>query len=160
MSTLTNSMVRGFGFTLGKAAANKTLNSFSSKQDDQKIVWENQGWEDGDVDVLFEHTKKNDPYRGVTLFFTIILCLIPYVGVITCLFLIKHTFFKKFKVFYFQFNNNTFTYSDKRFKNGKREEERLVREVTKVDEDPTVNYIKMRLIWLGLFILNIIMINL
>ena len=39
-------------------------------------------------------------------------------------------------------------------------EERLVREVTKVEEDPTVNYTKMRLIWLGLFILSIIMINL
>lgn len=159
-NALVNSMVRGFGFTLGKAAANKTMSSFTPKEDNQKINWENEGWVEGDVDVVFDHKKKGDPYQGVGLLFSIVFCLIPYVGILTCLSYIPYTFFKKFRVHWFEFQTRKFTYDDKRFKNGTREEYRLVRLNTKSEEDLTVNYKKMRLIWLSLLILSVIMVNL
>jgi hypothetical protein len=159
-NTLTNSIVRGFGFTIGKRAANSAIDSFKPKEDNQKINWENVGWVEGDTDVEFDHKRKGDPYQGLGLFITTIFCLIPYIGIITCLSYIPYTFFKKFKTHYFDFEKRKFVYQDGRYKNGIREEFRLVRVHTESIDDTTVNYKKMRILWFGFFILSIIMINL
>lgn len=158
-NVLTNSIVRGFGWTIGKAAANKTMDSFKAKEDNQKINWENEGWVEGDVEVEFDHKRKSDPYQGGGLFFTIVLCLIPYIGILTCLTYIPYTFFRNFKMNWFEFQTKKFVYDDRRFKNGMREEYRLVKVHTRSEDDSTVNYTKMRIIWLSLTILSIVMIN-
>ena len=152
-------MVRGFGWTIGKAAANGALKSLNKQNKNQEINWSSEGYTENDDYVTFDHSKKTDSYYGFTLVCFIIFSFIPYLGMLFILMGIPQTFFKKFYTHWFVMKWKTYQYSDRRFTDGIREERKLEPEHVESDLDLSVNYQRMRIIWFILFILQIYMIN-
>ena len=162
MSTLTNSIVRGFGFTIGRRAATSLLDTPPKIKNlpDNNMCWSHEGYVEGDPHCVFEHRKKTDIYRGVNLLFLIITSSIPYLGTLIMLSYIRYTFFKKFQINWYILKWKTFQFSDRRYSSGIREEKRLLPEWERSEYDMTVNYTKMKVIWFILFFWSIVVVNL
>jgi hypothetical protein len=136
MSNLTSSIVRGFGFTLGRAAATSVLTS--SKQlvnDDPKdiVCLSHKGYEEGDVKSITEYDYLKKTIKWYEWLF------ILFIPLLNCILSFKYfynVFIKKNHVYFYDMVWKTYTVSDGRTKSGVKEIKKLIPELSKVSEYP------------------------
>lgn len=130
MGQLTSSIVRGFGFTLGRMGAQAAVQSIVKeptknpyKSANAYYCYTEQGYEEGDYDIKFDYNRRS--YQGVGNWILISLGMvvwvaIPYVNIF--LWLITLLSFSKTQYLHFyKMEYKTFRISDRRYKDGYRE---------------------------------------
>jgi hypothetical protein len=135
MSNLTSSIVKGFGFTLGRKAANSLIDS-SSKNQVYKYseidCWSHKGYEENDVEILYDY----DYLRKQIKWYAWIMFLIPIVNLFKSIPYFYNVFIKKNKIYYYDMKWESFKISDGRVKGGIKEVKKLKPELSKVEVYP------------------------
>lgn len=135
MSNLTSSIVKGFGFTLGRKVAN-VLTDSSNYQKIQKSseidCWSHKGYQENDV----ESTVEYDYLKKQIKWYSWIIYLIPIVNLFKSLPYFYNVFIKKNKIFYYDMKWETFQVSDGRVKGGIKEVKKLKPVLGKVEVYP------------------------
>ena len=132
MSNLTSSIVRGFGFTLGRKAATSLINSSSKNQvykSSEIDCWSHKGYEENDVEISYDY----DYLRKQIKWYAWIIFLIPIVNLFKSIPYFYNVFIKKNKIYYYDMKWESFKISDGRVKGGIKEVQKLKPELSKVD---------------------------
>ena len=135
MSNLISSIVRGFGFTLGKTAANAVIDSTKSQKvykSNEVDCWSHQGYQENDVEILYEY----DYYTKQLKWYTWIVFLIPILNLFKSIPYFFNVYLKKNKVYYYDMKWETFKVSDGRVKGGVKEVQKLKPILGKVEVFP------------------------
>jgi hypothetical protein len=132
--SLGSSIVRGFGFTLGRKAANVAIDytSQSPQKSSQIDCWSHNGYQEGDVEIFYDY----DYLRKQIKWYQWVLFVIPIVGLLKSLSYFYNVFLKKNMVKYYDMKWETFTVSDGRTKSGIREIKKLKPQLGKVEVAP------------------------
>jgi hypothetical protein len=137
MSNLTSSIVRGFGFSLGRAAANSLLQPSHSKEivldtvSDIKCM-SHKGYEENDVEILYDIRWRKQFIRWwAWIFFTIV----PITNIIMSLIYCYKVFIRTYNIHFYELKWNTYKVSDGRTKSGFREVKKLGMEYCKSEID-------------------------
>ena len=162
MTQLVNSMVRGFGFTLGRKAADvvtsskktQPVNSTPTNVKDLEC-WSHKGYEEDDVKFVEEvvWTRYGVKWYGWLITF------IPIIGLFPALTRFYKTFIKKSKIYFYDFKWETFTISDGRTTTGVREIKKLLPQLSRVSINPPQTRNKVESIFILLISLFMTIIN-
>jgi hypothetical protein len=150
MSNLTSSIVRGFGFTLGRKAANSLIESSSNNQvykSTELDCWSHRGYEENDVEILYDY----DYYKKQIKWYSWIIFLIPILNLFKSIPYFYNVFIKTNRVRYYDMKWVTFKVSDGRVKGGVKEIQKLNPELSKVEVFPPYTRNKVEAI-IALFI--------
>ena len=135
MFNLNSSIVKGFGFTLGRTAANALVSSTQT----QKVSKSNEiecfshlGYQEGDVEISYEY----DYYKKQIKWYAWVIFLFPIVNLFKSIPYFYNVFIKKNKVYFYDMKWVTFQVSDARMKSGIREIKKLQPELGRVDINP------------------------
>jgi MFS-type transporter involved in bile tolerance (Atg22 family) len=158
MSNLTSSIVRGFGFTLGRAAATSVLTPSKQVVNDPKEIecWSHRGYEEGDVETIteYEYTRKY-----IKWYEWLFILSMPIFNCILTFRYFYYVFMKKNHVYFYDMVWNTYTVSDGRTKTGTREIKKLIPVLGKVTEYPPYKRNKVEsLIALGISVFYLLLI--
>jgi len=146
MSQLTNSIVRGFGFTLGRMGAQAAVQTLTKKPKknyysgvDPYYCYTNLGFEENDIDIKFDYNQRS--YRGFFNWVLIILgamvwILIPYLNIFIWVLSLR-SFSKNHYMHFYKMVYKTFKITDRRYKEGYREVVSLKPEYTESRIDST-----------------------
>jgi hypothetical protein len=135
MSNLTSSIVKGFGFTLGRKAANSLIESTSKNQvykSSEIDCWSHKGYEENDVEISYDYNY----YQKQMKWYSWILFLVPIVNLYKSIPYFYNVFIKKNKVYYYDMKWVSFKISDGRVKGGIKEVQKLKPELGKVEIYP------------------------
>lgn len=135
MSNLTSSIVKGFGFTLGRKAANSLIEPSSNKQvykSTEIDCWSHKGYEENDVEILYDYNY----YKKQIMWYSWIMFLIPILNLFKSIPYFYNVFIKKNKIYYYDMKWTTFKVSDGRVKGGIKEIQKLKPELSKVEVFP------------------------
>ena len=137
MSNLTSSIVRGFGFSLGRAAANSLLQPSQSKEIVLDTVSDiecmsHKGYEENDVEILNDIRWKKQFIRWWAWPFV---AIIPIINIIMALIYCYKVFIKTYNLHFYDLKWNTYKVSDGRTKSGFREVKKLEMEYNKSEID-------------------------
>lgn len=141
MSNLISSIVRGFGFTLGRTAANSLINS-TQVQKVHKFkeidCWSHNGYQEDDVEsiVEYDYLKKQIKWYSWIIYF------IPIINLFKSIPYFYNVFIKKNKIYYYDMKWESFQVSDGRVKGGIKEVKKLQPVLGKVEVYPP--YIRNR----------------
>jgi hypothetical protein len=159
MSNLTSSIVRGFGFTLGRAAATSVLTPSKQivNQNPKEIeCWSHKGYEEGDVESIEEYDYIKKTIKWYEWLFIL---LFPVFNCIKTFKYFYYVFIKKNHVSFYDMEWNTYTISDNRTKTGTREIKKLIPVLSKVSEYPPYKRNKVEsLIALGISVFYLLLI--
>ena len=138
MSSLTSSIVRGFGFTIGKSAANSLLSGSSSnkggiKKSNDLHCWSHEGFEEGDVDITYSRDFKKDEVSWFLFPFALVISAIPFLGLLMNGIFMYRVFIKKHYMYFWEFKWNEHTISDRRTKEGTRDIKVLEKDVVRIE---------------------------
>ena len=135
MSNLTSSIVRGFGFTLGRKAANSLIDSSSKNQvykSNEIDCWSHQGYEENDVEISYDYNY----YAKQLKWYSWIMFIIPIYNLFKSVPYFYNVFLKENKIYYYDMKWTTFKVSDGRVKGGIKEIQKLKPELSKVEVYP------------------------
>ena len=162
-NTLLNSMVKGFGFTLGRRAADSFINESSVKRNPTNVkdleCWSHKGYSEGDVELVEEVTWSNYNVK----WYGWLISIIPIIGLIPAFIRFHKTFIKKSKIYFYDLKWETFKVSDGRTTTGVREIKKLLPQLSKTTVNPpqTRNKVESLIVLLiSLFITIINLVNL
>lgn len=135
MSNLTSSIVRGFGFTIGRKVANSLIEPSAKNQvykSNEVDCWSHKGYEENDVEITYDYNyyKKQIKWYGWVMF------LIPILNLFKSIPYFYNVFIKKNMVYYYDMKWVTFKISDGRVKGGIKEVQKLKPELGKVEVYP------------------------
>ena len=144
MSTLTSSIVRGFGFTVGKTAANALLQPKPvpvNKTATGTGCYSHLGYQEGDVEITYD---KNWKKSYVGFFGWLFYLLFPFLNVWVAFIKLISTFSPNTYMHFYEMKWNQYQVSDARFKSGIREVKILQPEFVKsvVDTPRTRNKVE------------------
>lgn len=135
MSNLTSSIVKGFGFTLGRKAANSLLEGPSREKVSKSSeidCWSHRGYQENDVEILYDY----DYYKKQIKWYSWILFLIPVINLFKSIPYFYNVFIKKNKVYFYDMKWTFFKVSDGRVKGGIKEIQKLQPELSKSEVFP------------------------
>jgi hypothetical protein len=136
MANLASSIVNGFGFTLGRAAATSVLTpSKQTSSNNSKDIecWSHRGYEEGDVEFICEYEYLN---KFIKWYMYPVILFLPYFSIFYILKYFFNVFIIKNKITYYEMKWNTYKVSDARTKSGFREIKKLEPEICKVEVYP------------------------
>jgi hypothetical protein len=124
------SIVRGFGFTVGRRAADSMIDNLNQKNSPRtsstsvkdKTCMSHLGYEENDVEIMYD-IKWNKEY--VKWYEWPLYLFIPVIPVFYALSRAYKTFVKKYQLHFYDMKWNTYTISDNRAKSGTREIKKL-----------------------------------
>lgn len=135
MSNLTSSIVKGFGFTLGRAAATSIITP--SKEVINKSTeidcWSHKGYEENDVEISYDFNYFNKFIKWYTW---VAILFVPYLTIFYTVKYFYNVFIKTNKIYYYDMKWKSFKVSDGRTKSGIRELQKLQPELSKVEIYP------------------------
>jgi hypothetical protein len=134
MSNLTSSIVKGFGLTLGRAAATSLISpAREAVQKSTEIeCWSHRGYQENDVEILYDY----DYYKKQIKWYAWIIFLIPILNLFKSVPYFYNVFIKKNKIYFYDMKWTTFKVSDGRVKGGIKEVQKLTPELGRVDVFP------------------------
>jgi hypothetical protein len=135
MSNLTSSIVRGFGFTIGRSAANTLLSAPKNKEVQKSTeieCWSHKGYEENDVEIIYQYD-----YHGKKLkWYSWLIFLIPLLNLFKSIPYFYNVFIKKNKMYFYDMKWTTYKVSDGRVKGGIKEVKKLQPELSRVEIYP------------------------
>lgn len=122
MNNLFSSIIRGFGNTLGRKAAN-SITSTNNESD----CYSHRGYEEGDVYAKMDYNYDKERVKWYTWLFFI---WIPFLNLFIAIPYFYNIFIKKNYIHWYEMKWNTLKVSDNRFKSGIKEIKKLKPELT------------------------------
>lgn len=126
-----NSIVRGFGLTLGRAAATSLITPKREviQKSTEIECWSHRGYVENDVEILYDYNY----YSKQIKWYTWVVFIIPILNLFKSIPYFYNVFIKKNNVYYYDMKWVSFKVSDGRVKGGVKEIQKLQPELGKVE---------------------------